>query len=401
MLGNLYAGILLAGALGMQGLLAAPPKKQKIDYSFKKLAQGIPVRVLLEESAAKDVAWELNSDEGFVLYAPTSKEKTVLKKTKLLVTHKKGNFYLNGQKIPDAHIFVLPLRGLIRHGTIPYDGVFSLTKSKEVAYLVNHLDLEEYLMSVLPYESMPGWPDEVQKAQCVASRTYAIHKVLEQREQKKNNRVTHPYDIKSTTAHQVYRGYEKTACFKHIVEATRDIVLAYNNKPILAMFDTACGGVIPGKKKGIHFGKAPYLKRSYACNYCNEHPYYRWEAQLSFAELGKSLATLLPDLGQVRDIKIESHDPAGIVQAIKIRGSHGWVTIKPSQLRSVCKNLRSLCFTFSKKGRSVQVSGKGYGYHMGLCQWGAYNLVKKGWNYKKVLQFYYPNTTFMKLKRSE
>jgi stage II sporulation protein D len=376
-----------------------PSKVQKSDYAFKKITQGIPIRVLLQDGALNEVAWDIHSDEGFILYIPTTKEKSVIKGTKLMVTQSRGSLYLNGKKLADNQVYIMPIRGLIRLGTVAYDGIFSLTKTKEVAYLVNHLDLEEYLMSVLRYESMPGWPDEVQKAFCVAIRSYAIFKVMEQREQRAKLKQTYPYDIKNTNAHQVYRGHEKDTCYKKIVEATRDIVLAYKGKPILAMFDIACGGIVPGKKKGIHFDKAPYLKRMYACNYCNEHPCYRWETTLSFRELESGLKKLIPNLGSFRDMKIESHDDAGVVHHIRVRGSGGWFTITAAQLRSTFKSLRSLCFSFVKRVRSVTVRGKGHGHHMGLCQWGACSLVKKGWSYKKVLQYYYPDTTFMKLTR--
>ena len=45
--------------------------------------------------------------------------------------------------------------------------------------------------------------------------------------------------------------------------------------------------------------------------------------------------------------------------------------------------------------------GTGYGHHIGLCQWGARELVSQGWDYKKILHFYYPDTTFMKLCKKE
>ncbi len=49
----------------------------------------------------------------------------------------------------------------------------------------------------------------------------------------------------------------------------------------------------------------------------------------------------------------------------------------------------------------ITFKGTGYGHHMGLCQWGARELVNQGWNYKKILHFYYPGTTFMKLCKKE
>ena len=44
------------------------------------------------------------------------------------------------------------------------------------------------------------------------------------------------------------------------------------------------------------------------------------------------------------------------------------------------------------------MQGKGHGHHIGLCQWGAYTMVKKGHSFKQVLKYYYPDTTLMKLK---
>ncbi len=40
----------------------------------------------------------------------------------------------------------------------------ALTLYQGTPFLVNHLDLEDYVLSVLPYESLPEWPDEVHKA---------------------------------------------------------------------------------------------------------------------------------------------------------------------------------------------------------------------------------------------
>lgn len=393
---NYLLAALCAGLIGSLSLAAPSVSKRKLDYAFKKLALDIPIRVLLQENKLRDTKWLLGSDEGVVVYSPETKKKTIFMRTGLTVTYKNGAFYIDGQKQTGTHFFIMPLGGLISQGLIKYDGVFSVTKVKDVAYLVNHLDLEEYLQAVLPYESIPGWPDEVQKAFCIAFRSYGISKILEQRAR---SNWPYPYDIKNTNSHQVYRGHEKDACFKRIVEATRGIVLAHNKKPILAMFDTACGGVIPARKKGVHFDKAPYLERKYPCHYCKEHRFYRWDIAYTFSELERGLKKIIPRLGMLRDIKIGSYDAAGVAQNIRVRGSHRWFNIKASVFRNQFKKLRSLCFNLARNGREVTISGKGHGHHLGLCQWGAYFMVKKGWDYKKVLQFYYPNTTFMKLSR--
>ena len=45
----------------------------------------------------------------------------------------------------------------------------------------------------------------------------------------------------------------------------------------------------------------------------------------------------------------------------------------------------------------MTIEGKGHGHHMGLCQWGAREMVRLGWEYEDILEFYYPDTQLMKL----
>ena len=43
--------------------------------------------------------------------------------------------------------------------------------------------------------------------------------------------------------------------------------------------------------------------------------------------------------------------------------------------------------------------GTGRGHGVGLCQRGAILKANKGWNYKKILRFYYRGTTVRKVGR--
>jgi stage II sporulation protein D len=40
----------------------------------------------------------------------------------------------------------------------------------------------------------------------------------------------------------------------------------------------------------------------------------------------------------------------------------------------------------------VILSGKGFGHGVGMCQWGAISLSQNGWDYKEILELYYPGT---------
>ena len=52
-------------------------------------------------------------------------------------------------------------------------------------------------------------------------------------------------------------------------------------------------------------------------------------------------------------------------------------------------SFKSLKLSLSKMRRSVMVRGIGQGHGVGMCIMGADGLSKKGWDYKKILEFYY------------
>jgi stage II sporulation protein D len=74
------------------------------------------------------------------------------------------------------------------------------------------------------------------------------------------------------------------------------------------------------------------------------------------------------------------------------------ITIKGNEIRSVLRTadskniLWSTLFDLSFKSNSVVIRGKGFGHGVGLCQWGAIALSRKGWNYEDILNHYYPGT---------
>lgn len=374
--------------------------KQVLQQTIKKLDLEIPIRVLLDEqSFQSNIEWKFRAEGGFVVFAPETKIKTVYQMKTIKVTCSQGSFSINGQKQRGDHLFIIPLNGPVLFKKNNYDGVLALTLYNNTAYVVNHLDLEDYVLSVLPYESFPEWPDEVHKAFCVAFRSYGIAKVLEQREihAKSGNAV--PYDIKDTNVHQIYKGRAYTARFKKIIDQTRGMVLAYNNKPILAMFDICCGGIIPAKKRGIHFAKAPYLKRTYPCTFCKPYKFHTWTCMYTYDQLERALKKEIPALGSFRDMKIAGFDDAGVVTEVRIRGNNQWYTLPASKFKGCLKDMRSLCFRIQKQGHTIKIIGKGHGHHMGLCQRGAYYMVLKKWRYRNILKFFYPHTTFMKLQK--
>ena len=62
--------------------------------------------------------------------------------------------------------------------------------------------------------------------------------------------------------------------------------------------------------------------------------------------------------------------------------------------------LKSTFFNISPLGKdSILFSGRGYGHGLGMCQEGAMNMVKKGYSYTDVLNFYYQNIQLIDLHK--
>jgi len=86
-----------------------------------------------------------------------------------------------------------------------------------------------------------------------------------------------------------------------------------------------------------------------------------------------------------------------LFEEVALQGFKRRIKVSGKKLYSMLKDIKSFCFNIQKKADKIVFNGRGYGHHIGLCQWGAREMVRDGWDYKKILRFYYPSTNFMRL----
>lgn len=358
-------------------------------------AQMPRVKVLLAQQASPSVqVWSLESQEGFYLYHVHDTQ--VLKREKytgptMQVRHKGSHWYINGVRIACERIIVAPIAKQVIFESNTYQGFILLTRDHHKICLINCLDLEEYVYAVLRTESWPGWPLEVNKVQAIACRTYVVSMMMDAKKQKR------PYHVKNTNEHQTYAGVHTCPIKKLAVEQTAGLFLSHNNKPIRAMFDTCCGGVVPARIDGVNFVEAPYLARNYACTHCKRCKVYSWKAVYEVKEVEQLIKQQVPHMRNMRSIQITKKDKAGLVREALVHGGKKKHKMPGRKLYSLLKRVKSFCFGVRTQADKVIFEGKGYGHHMGLCQWGAREMVRDGWDYKRILQFYYPATEFKRL----
>lgn len=265
-----------------------------------------------------------------------------------------------------------------------YRGRTQLVPTGNGLTAINHVDLEQYLASVVGAEMIPSWPLEALKAQAVAARSYVLH------ERSKSSSPL--YDVGNTTAHQVYKGLNsETNTTQAAVAATEGQVLTYGGNIILAVFHASSGGHTENVED-VWVEPLPYLRG--VQDFDQGNPSYQWTESFSSSDLGRKIS----GVGNVTAIAPAKTTPTGRIETIRIQGTQGTRTMDGDAFRRAL-NLKSSLFTVVPTAGGFQLNGRGFGHGIGLSQWGAFNLASQGTNYQQILGHYYKNTSLAVLPR--
>lgn len=374
-------------------------KKEQMAQSLEQViaqsrypSKKFEVKVLLDTWESNTKQWTFSSPEGLIIHdASNPQKRSIVSGKPMVITVRNNRLYVNGTRSPASTIHIKPIKSYLSFEGVEYHGAFLVSSNQDGVMCINCLDLEDYVCSVVRTESWPGWPLEVNKVFSIVSRSYVIAMLLEAQ---KGNRA---YHVKNTNAHQTYQGMHNSRVIKEAVAQTKGIFLGYEGKPVLAMFDSCCGGVIPAHIADFNFDLAPYLARDYACTHCKRCKIYSWQASYDHDVFEHLMAQQALKLNKLRDIRVTKKDKAGLVDEVTLKGAKEFIKISGKKMYAMLKEIKSFCFSVRKKADKIIVKGRGFGHHLGLCQWGAREMVRDGWNYKQILAFYYPGTSFMRL----
>ncbi len=253
-------------------------------------------------------------------------------------------------------------------------------------YIINYVDIEDYLKSVVPSESYSSWPLETLKAQAVAARTYAWYQLL--------HRKTWVYDLVDDEGDQAYKGVKRErAKSTRAVEETSGRILTYKNKPILAMYSANSGGHTADAKSIFNLRK-PYLVA---------HPdpaslkgkMARWTREFSTSEIESALRKRGIRVKGLRRIEPAEKGPSGRIIKIRISSKEGSKVLRTRTTLRRALKLPEILLEIERKNNHFIFNGRGWGHGVGYSQWGSAILGKKT-SYDKILGFYYPNALLEK-----
>ncbi len=244
------------------------------------------------------------------------------------------------------------------------------------------LELEEYVMGVVAGEMPASFEIEALKAQAIASRTYAMYKIL-------NN--NNSYDVNSTVDDQVYITeqemkekwkdefeyyYNKV---KLAVTSTEDQIMKKNNKVFKAYYFAMSNGYTESSEAVFGEKITESVESPWDNNSLN-----KFIVTVSYTK--DEMVNLLKINTNLDEIKIIKRDNTNRVEELSIDG----VIFTGIKFRKLL-NLRSTDFDIEESEGIYNVTTRGYGHGVGMSQYGANGMAKDNYNYQQILNYFYQN----------
>ncbi len=276
--------------------------------------------------------------------------------------------------------------------------------------LVNRVDMESYLLGVVPREIGRASEDIYQavKAQAVAARTYAVKYM--------GRRSAQGFDVYPTVEDQVYGGVaaEDPIVFRAVSETAGEI-LEYGGQPITAYYHSTCAGQTAAIEEVWNDRPTPYLVSVRDVDprtgeaYDRSSSRFRWTERWTHEQLVTILNRTLRDslggrrISQIRDMDVTARTESGRVRSLVIDTDAGRYTVGRDRVRWILPPNRGGILNSSKfdvrlerSGGGVSAivaEGGGWGHGIGMCQVGAMGRARAGQDYRQILSAYYPRTT--------
>ncbi|MDU6985695.1 MAG: stage II sporulation protein D [Terrisporobacter othiniensis] len=276
----------------------------------------------------------------------------------------------------------------------PIINVYNVSKNK-----IEKIDIEEYLYGVLSSEMPSTFDEEALKAQAIAARTYVIYKM--------ENNITSGHKnsaVCTNSAHcQAYTSYDDLKKIKgedwiksdyvkvkKAVDDTKGQIVSYEEKAILPLYFSTSSGKTENSKD-VFSTQYPYLV-SVDSPYEENSPKYSTTYSIKKSKFIKYIKNIYPQINISLDkldkeVSIVDRTDGGCVKIIEV----GNVKISGTDMRKIL-NLNSANFTINYNNDEMNFTVKGYGHGVGMSQWGADGMAKKGYKYYDILFHYFKGT---------
>jgi len=292
-----------------------------------------------------------------------------------------------------------------------YRGTVSIVHLADGKYAaINSLPIESYLAGVLSRELYGSWLPATYRAQAIAARTYALYQIV-------TFGRTHAWDVTGGQNSQVYGGKnaETPRAWNAVRATTGDIMETRNSQEmgLFCAFYSACnGGASQSAAEAWGDPSVPPLVNRLFGTLDANCPEFTWPTMtLSLSQITQAVTwwgqkndlPYLAELGPIRFVRITqrnavTHRPM-IITLTDVAGHVGKMRAEEFRLALALDPMRNVpappssFFRIQPDGNNIElIDGHGFGHGIGLSQWGAQTLARRGWRARSILQTYYPHS---------
>lgn len=393
--------------------------------------------------------YQSNSDK-IISYLNT--DLTEIKDTSALIscTFDSGKFLINGKEADQfPQIKSNSSSGTISVclGTRSYRGRIEIGRynGEKSLKAVNIVNIEAYLLGVVPCEMSSSYGLEALKAQAVCARSYCVANAG----YKIKGSVSNPYSISDTATSQVYKGVNvENARTSKAVKQTYGIVIRDTENIVIPTYYFSTSGGHTDSIMDI-WGYSSNIYKSVFDRYETSPEKKPWIKKYTLEDFSKHLSDNGFSVGNVQKIISEIITEGGRIYSVTVVGDKGKAVVSGQKLKKIfglpdikCKlvmhgtdadsfyiatsretvqakakdtyvitadgtsklsatgleqyivisnnNLTNFLDNTPEEGY-IWFAGMGNGHGIGMSQSGAAGMADAGYNYKEILHFYYKN----------
>lgn len=270
---------------------------------------------------------------------------------------------------------------------IEYRGCVEVWDFKGKLFVVNEVDIERYLKSIMTSQFVNEIDEEVMDAVAITARTNAYYLV--------SRKMEAPWHV---DAHDVgYQGYAVTLQNLHVdraVNNTRHMVLTYQGRPFPTTWTKDSAGKTADfssiYRKDVDAPKG--VEAPFAAHDRDKHG---WSFSISKQELAKALGAAHVNAFDVyQDKKSQKVYGARVKDGAEL---HQFDFTKLQKALGAAR-LKSNDFNILVQGDKIIFKGFGEGTGVGLCLYSASAMSDKGEKAPKILSAFYPDTQLEKIR---
>lgn len=303
--------------------------------------------------------------------------KEITNKKKINVKYIDNKIYIDNDEFEKVDI---SNKGIMTIGKNKYYGDLYIKQVDSKLQIVNFVDIEKYLLGVVPYEMPSSFPLEALKAQTVIARSYAQTNI---------NRKKKDFDLYDDTRSQVYSGIPKSRLsnVEKAIKETKGEVITYNGRVIDALFHSYSGGYTASAKE-VYGNDIEYLKPVEDI-YSKGVPMsvLTWTYLIPKSQLEKEIGFIPVDY----DIEYtESNRVKYIILYNEDRSLEKKYTGAEFRRKYSTSKIKSTAYNINIENGDIKVVGSGYGHGVGFSQWSSKTMVEdEKMSYKDIINFFY------------